>query len=329
MSTAQQKVHSLFPPFPGVSVAETYDETSSVVLFHGDCMELIGEIADESVALVITSPPYNLGKDYEKTRSLDEYLATYDSVIDGLCRVLRPNGSICWQVGNYVNKGEVFPLDMQFYPLFKRRGLQLRNRIIWRFGHGLHTQRRFSGRYETLLWFTKGADYVFNLDEVRVASKYPGKRYFKGARKGQISGNPQGKNPSDMWEVMAEDWEAGIWDIPNVKANHCEKTDHPCQYPVELAERCVLAFTREDDVVLDPYCGVGTTAIAAVRHSRRAVVSDIEPGYIRTARERLKQLLEGTLPVRPMGKPVYEPSGHERIAQVPIEWGNDSSADGT
>jgi hypothetical protein len=135
-------------------------------------------------------------------------------------------------VGNYISKGEVFPLDVFYYSIFKNHGLKLRNRIIWHFGHGLHSSKRFSGRYETILWFTKSDTYTFNLDSVRVKSKYPSKRHFKGPKKGEYSSNPKGKNPSDIWEIVLRDWENEIWNIPNVKANHVEKTEHPCQYPI-------------------------------------------------------------------------------------------------
>lgn len=118
--------------------------------------------------------------------------------------MLKSTGSICWQVGNYVEQGEVFPLDIFYYSLFKKQGLYLRNRIIWHFEHGLHASKRFSGRYETLLWFTKSKEYTFNLDSVRVPSKYPGKRHYKGEKKGQPSSNPRGKNPSDVWQIARE-----------------------------------------------------------------------------------------------------------------------------
>lgn len=190
--------------------------------------------------LIVTSPPYNVGKEYETKKSIEKYLEDQKTIIKELVRVLSPSGSICWQVGNYIDKGEVFPLDFFYYEIFKSFGLKLRNRIIWHFGHGLHSSKRFSGRYETILWFTKEDEYTFNLDDVRVPSKYPGKKHFKGPKKGQYSGNPQGKNPSDIWEIVLNDWENEIWNIPNVKANHVEKTEHPCQYPIELVERCVL-----------------------------------------------------------------------------------------
>jgi len=133
----------------------------------------IADNANEVIKLVVTSPPYNLDKAYETPAELDHYLALLRPIVDELMRVLSPEGSVCWQVGNYVEAGEIFPLDIIFYPFFKQHGLKLRNRIIWHFGHGLHASRRFSGRYETLLWFTKGERYTFNLDAVRVPAKVP------------------------------------------------------------------------------------------------------------------------------------------------------------
>jgi adenine-specific DNA-methyltransferase len=214
----------------------------------------------------------------------------------------------------------VFPLDIFYYDLFKRLGMRLRNRIIWRFGHGLHASKRFSGRYETILWFSKTDTYLFNLDKVRVPSKYPGKRHFKGPKRGLPSCNPNGKNPSDVWEILAQDWEQGVWDIPNVKSNHPEKTIHPCQFPIELVERCVLALTNEGVTVLDPYCGVGSALIAAMKNGRVAIGADKEGQYITEARRRIGQWLDGNLPMRPIGKPVFQPTGREKVSQVPIEW---------
>jgi DNA modification methylase len=261
----------LQPPKP---IEDRFRPDAEIVLFHGDVSEFLAQIPDRSVTLIITSPPYNLGKEYENRVAIEQYLQAQAEVIAQLYRVLREDGSICWQVGNFVEDGEVFPLDILYYPIFKALGLKLRNRIIWRFGHGLHASRRFSGRYETILWFTRSDRYVFNLDAVRVPAKYPGKRYYKGPNKGKPSGNPLGKNPSDVWEIVVQDWEEAFWDIPNVKSNHLEKTVHPCQFPIELVERCVLALTHEGDWVFDPYMGVGSALIAAVMHNRRAMGSE-------------------------------------------------------
>jgi adenine-specific DNA-methyltransferase len=305
---------------PPKSIASSFDPNAEIVLFHGDVVEFVAQIPDRTVGLIITSPPYNLGKQYENRVAIEQYLNAQARVIAQLYRVLREDGSICWQVGNFVEDGEVYPLDILYYHIFKGLGLKLRNRIIWRFGHGLHASKRFSGRYETILWFTKSDQYIFNLDAVRVPAKYPGKRHFKGPNKGKPSGNPLGKNPSDVWEVVTRDWEETWWDIPNVKSNHPEKTIHPCQFPIELAERCILALTNERDWVFDPYMGVGSALVAATMHNRRAMGSEKEVEYVDIARQRLLAYFSGTLRYRPIGKPVYEPTGKEKISRIPDEW---------
>lgn len=278
-----------------IRIAAEFDRTADLVLYEGDCLDLLPTIPSKFVKLVVTSPPYNLGKPYETRLDMDEYLAQQRKVIEECVRILDDRGSICWQVGNYVDNGEIIPLDIVLYPIFASLGLHLRNRIVWHFGHGLHASKRFSGRYEVILWFTKGNDYTFNLDAVRVPQKYPKKKHFKGPKKGQLSGHPLGKNPSDVWE------------IPNVKANHVEKTIHPCQFPVELVERLVLAMTEEGDWVLDPFIGVGTTAIAALMHNRKAIGAEIVPEYVEIARERIHLAERGALRIRPMARSVYDP----------------------
>ena len=261
-----------------------------------DNLRFMAALPSGSVKLVVTSPPYNIGKGYEKRSPLQAYVEGQRAVIDECVRLLHPQGSICWQVGNHVDKGAIFPLDMVLYPVFERHGLRLRNRIVWHFEHGLHCSKRLSGRYETILWFTNGDDYTFHLDPIRVPSKYPGKKFFKGPRRGELSGNPLGKNPGD------------VWIIPNVKNNHVEKTAHPCQFPVELIERLVLSLTDPADAVLDPYMGVGSALVAAEKHGRVGYGCDTESAYVEIARERLAALKAGTLRTRPMGRKVYDPN---------------------
>lgn len=312
------------PLFGAPEIASDFQTEASIILHLGDAGTFTATLPDQSVDLILTSPPYNLGKDYERRLSLEAYLALQMPIIADLVRVLRETGSLCWQVGNYVENGEVFPLDIFYYTLFKQHGLRLRNRIIWHFRHGLHNTKRFSGRYETLLWFTKSDRYTFNLDAVRVAAKYPGKRHYKGKHIGKPSGNPKGKNPSDVWEILLDDWESAFWDIPNVKANHPEKTAHPCQFPVELAERCILALTETGQTVYDPFAGVGSALIAALKHERRAIGCEREPEYVEIARQRITAYYAGTLRLRPLGRPIHEPSRREKVAQVPEEWKEES-----
>lgn len=294
------------------------DVKSDMIL--GDTYETLKSFPDKKFDLVVTSPPYNIGKIYESRQSIEQYLSSQERVIEQLVRVVSDRGSICWQVGNYLQDGEVFPLDIYYYQIFKRLGLQLRNRIIWHFGHGLHAKKRFSGRYETILWFSKTTDYLFNLDPVRVPSKYPGKLNYKGDKKGQPSGNPLGKNPSDIWQIVAQDWENELWDIPNVKSNHPEKEDHPCQFPVELVERCVLALSEKESWVLDPFAGVGSTLIASLKNERHSVGIEKEKGYVTIANQRLSKFRNGELITRPINKPIHIPSPNDKVAQVPISW---------
>lgn len=289
-------------------------------VINGDSLTVLKKIEDRKFDLIITSPPYNVGKSYETKTSIEKQLETQEEIINELVRTLSHKGNLCWQIGNYVEKGEVYPLDIYYYQIFKKHGLKLRNRIIWHFGHGLHASNRFSGRYETILWFSKTNDYIFNLDNVRVPAKYPGKLHFKGDKKGLPSGNPLGKNPSDIWKIVADDWETAMWNIPNVKSNHPEKTEHPCQFPIELVERCVLALTNENSWVLDPFAGVGLTIIAAIKNKRNAVGIEKEENYCKIADQRVKDFNEGKLKIRPINKPIHKPSGNDKVSQVPKEW---------
>ena len=293
-----------------IKIADRFSTDEHAVLFRGNCLDLLKEIPDRSIQLVVTSPPYNIGKEYEKKINVDAYIDQQTKVIKDCERVLSDTGSICWQVGNYVDNGSIIPLDTILYPIFIDLGLVMRNRIIWHFEHGLHCTRRFSGRYETIIWFTrKTKKFVFNLDPVRVPQKYPGKKYFKGPKAGQYSCNPLGKNPGD------------IWDIPNVKNNHIEKTEHPCQFPVGLIERLVLSMTNEGDWVFDPFLGTGTSIIAALRHKRRGAGAETEEKYIDIAQDRIQQEINGTLRTRPMNQLKYDPSTSNNKLTVP-PWGN-------
>ncbi len=277
-------------------IAEKFDIEENIVVFHGHCLNLLKTIPDRSIQLIVTSPPYNIGKEYEQQLKIEDYINQQQEIITECFRILKDEGSICWQVGNYVSKGEIIPLDIILYEIFKEAGFVMRNRIIWHFEHGLHCKNRFSGRYETINWYTKNTkEYVFNLDPVRIPQKYPNKKHFKGPNAGKLSCNPLGKNPGD------------VWDIPNVKSNHVEKTDHPCQFPVGLIERLILSMTNEDDWVLDPFLGSGTTIVSALRNSRRGAGAEILEHYIEISKERIQKVLEGTLRTRPMNKPIYKP----------------------
>lgn len=281
-------------------------------LYEGNCKRLLAEMKADTVDLTITSPPYCIGKAYEsESTTTADFIETQRQVIPQVARVTKTGGSICWQTGYHVTDGTVFPLDYAIYEILQGiPGFILRNRIIWSFGHGLHSSVRFSGRHEVILWFTKGNDYNFALDEVRVPQKYPGKRYYKGANKGQFSGNPLGKNPGDVWE------------IPNVKANHVEKTTHPCQFPVALAQRLIKALCPSDGIVFDPFAGVGSTGAAAALEKRRFLGAEINGGYCAIALKRMEEAANGRLAYRADHKPIHVPSPTDAVARRPahFEW---------
>lgn len=289
------------------NISTEFSEKERVVLFQGDCLDLLDQIPDNSMQLIVTSPPYNIGKEYEKKLNIQDYIQQQEEVIRHCVRTLTDRGSICWQVGNYIEQGSIVPLDILLYPVFEHFGLVLRNRIIWHFEHGLHCSKRFSGRYETILWFThKTKHFTFNLDPVRIPQKYPGKKYFKGPKAGQYSCNPLGKNPGD------------VWDIPNVKSNHIEKTKHPCQFPVELIERLVLSMSDKNDWVFDPFVGTGTTLIAAIKNQRKAAGAEIESKYVKIAQDRITRAIHGHLKTRSMHKPIYDPvEGNNKLTIAP------------
>ena len=279
------------------------------VLFNGDCLRLLKQLPKNSVDLVVTSPPYCMGMEYERSTTVSDFIEAHKLVLPEVIRVVKPGGSICWQIGYHISKKAAYPLDYAVFSLLENnREVALRNRIIWSFAHGLHNSTRFSGRHETVLWYTKGEDYFFNLDAVRVRQKYPGKRHYKGPLKGEFSGNPLGKNPGD------------VWDIPNVKGNHVEKEEHPCQFPVGLVQRLVRALSPPRGLVFDPYAGSGSTGVATLIEGRRFVGSELNKEYFEVARQRLLATRKGEVRFRPIERPIFEPDPKSEVARTPAHF---------
>jgi adenine-specific DNA-methyltransferase len=293
------------------------------LIWSGDVEQFLEQLPNEPIFdLVVSSPPYNIGKNYETKTGLKEYLDWQERVIGLIVPKLKDTGSLCWQVGNFVSDGRIVPLDIEFHPIFHKQKLLLRNRIIWHFGHGLHSQRRFSGRYEVVLWYTKSDNYIFNLDDVRVPAKYPGKKHFKGPKSGELSGNPKGKNPEDVWEFSPSDLigtPGSVWNIPNVKSNHVEKTAHPCQFPVGLVERLVKGLTNEGQLVFDPFAGVATAGVASALFGRRFFGAELHRKFAAIGADRVTAALDGSLQYRPADKPLYD-HRQSKLSIVPSEW---------
>jgi adenine-specific DNA-methyltransferase len=247
-------------------------------IYSGDCLNVLKRLPAECVDLVVSSPPYNIGKEYESRQGLEAYLSGQTAVLEQCVRILKPTGSIFWQVGTYVDSKRHIPLDIKLFPILEGLGLIPRNRIVWVRAHGLHASRKFSGRHETILWFAKSENHKFFLDPIRVPQKYPDKKYWKGDSHGELSGDPMGKNPGDVWAFR------------NVRHNHEEQTIHPAQFPEDMVERIVLAATEGGDAVVDPYMGVGTVAVVAKRWGRVYVGAELDKAYLAVARQRLAGL---------------------------------------
>lgn len=244
---------------------------------NSDKME---EIDDDSITLIVTSPPYNIdiqyGNVHENGRVVsskgvkyfdkleeDEYINLMTDVFNECKRVLKPNGSIWVNIKNRFSNGILLP---PFWLMNIFNDMFLKNIIIWNFDWGGSTNKRFSSRYEYVFWFTKSKDeYIFNLDDTKI----PALNYRPDRFKSQM------KNPSDVWYIQM------------VSGNYPERTSHPAQYPEELVDRIVKVASNQDDVVLDPFMGSGTTARVAIDLNRKYIGYEINPEYIKICEERL------------------------------------------
>ena len=242
--------------------------------------ENMSEIRDKSVALIVTSPPYNIkvnygnvhkngrviakkGKAYFDTREEEDYRKLLNAVFTESKRVLKDNGSIWVNIKNRYIGGEMIP---PFWILDFFQDMYLKNVIIWNFDWGGSTNKRFSPRYEYVFWFTKNKEnYVFNLEDVKI----PALNYRPDRFKSQL------KNPSDVWYMQM------------VSGNYPERTEHPAQFPEELIKRVISVASNEGDIVLDPFIGSGTTARVALDLNRKYIGYDNVKEYIEMAERRL------------------------------------------
>ena len=284
-------------------------ERTDISLFTGDILEKLNFIHPQQIDLIVSSPPYNIGKSYEEKQPLEDYLNWIEKVIKGCDRVLKLNGSICWQLGAYHKDKELFPLDFYYYQIMKKFNYKLKNRIIWNCEKmsGSHGQNKFSGRYETISWFIKSDDYTFNLDPIRVPQKYPNKKTRTGEKA------TKGKNPTDYWAFLQKDWEEQVWTFPNVGSGHVEQTIHPAMFPIELPERLILALTNEGDTILDPFCGSGSALVAGILWNRKVYGIDYKREYTDLSLTRIKNAIDGKIKKRPLLKPIQNYPGVDKI----------------
>ncbi len=251
-----------------------------VMIYQRDCVEALRLLPPGLVDLTVTSPPYNIGKEYETTTDVDQYVAWCIEWIEGIARASGPASAFWLNVGYLAlpGRGKAVPIS---YLLWDRVPLFFLQEIVWNYAAGVASRKSFSPRNEKFLWYVKNRDsYTFNLDDVRDPNvKYPNQK-----KNGKLKCNPLGKNPTD------------VWDFAKVTSGKdrasAERTAHPAQFPVAVIDRVVRACSNQGDVVLDPFMGSGTTAEVALATGRFVLGFEVEPKYIDIAKHRIDAFRE-------------------------------------
>lgn len=249
---------------------EVMDATATATV-----LDFMDGLPDDSVDLFVTSPPYNQGKPYEGRMHFHYFLGWMLQFLSECCRTLKPGGVLCLQVGaTKDDRGINYPLDQLLGGhLRSMPDMVYQNTVRWIIPHGLTPNRRLAERNEAVLVFSKGEPKTFNAGAARRPQKNPGKRAFKGPKKGQLSGSPLGAHPTDVWD-----------DIPTVRHNHPERTGHEAQFPVKLAKQCVNLYSMPGDLVVDPFSGSGTVNAACVEAGRSFTGCDLSFEDLRAKR---------------------------------------------
>jgi len=260
-------------------LGEPYLKNEHCIIYHGDCLEYLKSLPSSLIKTVVTSPPYNIGKEYENKLPLEKYIDWCQNWIAELHRLIEADGSFWLNVGylEFPEKAKALPIP---YLLWDKTPFYLIQEIIWNYGAGVAGKKYFSPRNEKILWYVKNMNsYTFNLNDIRDKNvKYPNQK-----KNGKLKCNPLGKNPSDVWQ------------IPKVTSgknrSSKERTPHPAQFPLALIDRIIKASSNENDIILDPFMGSGTTAIAALYNKRKFIGIEIQEQYCHIAAERIKRAI--------------------------------------
>ncbi|NOU00738.1 MAG: site-specific DNA-methyltransferase [Gallionella sp.] len=255
-------------------------EAEGVAIFKGDCLEMMRELPSEIINLTITSPPYNIGKEYEQKMSVAQYANWCESWIKEIHRLAKNDGTFWLNLGYFEvpEKGRAIPIS---YLLWDKVPFYLMQEIVWNYGAGVACKSMFSPRNEKFLWYVKDmVSHCFNLDEVRDPDvKYPNQK-----KNGKLKCNPLGKNPTDVWQ------------FPKVTSGRDrssdERTPHPAQFPIAVIDRIIKCSSNEGDVILDPFIGSGTTAEAALRNGRKVIGFEINSNYVEIASYRIENYFQ-------------------------------------
>jgi adenine-specific DNA-methyltransferase len=272
-------VDAVFEPITAV-LGEARVSLPGVRIYHGDCLEHMAKMPQEILALTVTSPPYNIGKEYEVRRPVAQYVSWCESWMQEVHRLTCPTGAFWLNLGyvEYPGRAKALPLP---YLLWDRIPFFVVQEIVWNYGAGVAARKSFSPRNEKFLWCVKNpGQYTFSLDDVREKSvKYPNQK-----KNGRLKCNPNGKNPTDVWQ------------LPKVTSGanraSAERTEHPAQFPIALVDRIVRACSRPGELVMDPFMGSGSTAEACLRLGRPVLGFEIRSDYLAIASARVRYYLK-------------------------------------
>ncbi len=263
-------------------LGEPYYENYSSLIYNMDCVEGLNLLKNSGVKIdaTITSPPYNIGKEYEKIQPVNEFVKWLTDIGDLIFDITKRNGAYLLNVGylEIENKGRAVPIT---YLLWDKIKFYLNQEIVWNYGAGVAAKNYLSPRNEKILWYIKNEDeYTFNLDDIRDPDvKYPNQK-----KNGKLRCNTLGKNPSDVWQIAK---------VTSGKDRSSEeRMPHPAQFPVDLITRLVLGFTNKNDLILDPFMGSGTTAEVCMHNNRFSIGFELREDYCETIKKRLNGIIK-------------------------------------
>ncbi len=262
------------------------------ILYHGDCTEFLERLYNNKVHinLTLTSPPYNIGKEYERLLPIEEYSKWCGKWMKQIYNITDPGGAFWLNLGYLEVEGSGLCVPIP-YLLWNKSPFFLLQEIVWQYGAGVTTKRRLSPRNEKWLFYVKNPDnYIFNLDDIRDPNvKYPNQK-----KNGKYRCNPFGKNPSDVWRFP----KVTTGDNRSSK----ERTGHPAQFPLSVVERIIKVSSNRVDVVLDPFAGSCSAGIAAYGLGRMFLGFEINQAYCQMAIQRFEAFKDARMNFQRQGK---------------------------
>ncbi len=257
-------------------LGKPFFENENFLLYNGDSLDFMAKLPSEVIDLTITSPPYNIGKEYENVKPLNDYISWCEKWISQVYDLTKEYGSFLLNLGylEIEDVGRNVPIP---YLLWDKTPFYFIQEIIWNYGAGVTCKKILSPRNEKILWYVKNKKkYTFNLDPIRD----PNVKYPNSKRNGKLRVHPLGKNPSDVWQI------AKVTSGRNRSSK--ERTKHPAQFPNELIDKFVKGWSNENDLILDPFIGSGTTAEMSLKNNRNCIGFEIREDYCQTAVKRIK-----------------------------------------